>query len=356
MTRRTTAVRRLTALAAVPLLAVLVAPPAGAAPAAFPDQTGIDPAALPRGPAPTALHTEGTSIVDGRATIQTNLTGRLQLVGRAAPGAGYVVASFIQDGEVGTLWRVRADGSTRRLRDLGGGGGFGSGGHDARTSPDGRRVAWTEPAGRRTLLRVARTSDGSLVGQRRYRGMVEVLDVGGQVLLAGGPPKRTIWYRAATDRSRVVRGLDLWSADLESDRAVRAVPDEVNGQYDGICVAYLPLSAPSQELWRSCTDKPLAFSPDGRLVISANIEADGRGTGMLQVRTAETFRVRATLRTGGFFGDPYWEDDDSFLVHTWRKGKAAIVRVSRDGTIERVSEVASEPDGDDKLGWSFPPS
>lgn len=355
MTRRTTAVGLLTALAVAPLLAGLVAAPAGAASAGFPDRSGIDPAALRRGAAPTALHTEGSSIVDGGATIPTELTDRLQIVGRAAPGQGYVVASFSADGTASTLWRVRPDGSSRRLRDLGVDRGFGSGGHDTRTSPDGRRVAWTEPAGRRTILRVARTSDGTLLGGQRYRGSVEVLDVGSRVLLAGEGPERTIWYRQATDRSRVVRGLDLWSADLQRDRAVRTVSDEVNG-YDGLCVVSTSLSHPAEQHWRSCTDKPLAFSPDGRLVVSTNIEADGPGTGLLQVRSAETFRVRATLRTPGFFVQPYWEDDDSFLVHTWAKGKAAIVRLSRSGTVRRVSEVVHERGGEDALNWSFPPS
>ena len=33
-----------------------------------------------------------------------------------------------------------------------------------------------------------------------------------------------------------------------------------------------------------------------------------------------------------------------------------MVRVSRDGTVERVSRVVDEVVGEDELGWSFPPA
>jgi hypothetical protein len=206
-----------------------------------------------------------------------------------------------------------------------------------------------------TRVLAVRSSDGTVVGAHRFRGTLQVLDVGRRVLLDGFRPDRTIRWRPATDRVTATRGLQLAQADLSRDRAVVIVRDEVHG-FDGICFAYAPLSSPTQELWRSCDDKPLSFSPDGSLVVSTFIEADGPGTGMLQVRAAETNAVRATLRTGGFFVFPYWADDDAFLVHTWRKGRAAIVRVARDGTVQRVSKVVAEDGGDDALRWSFPPS
>jgi hypothetical protein len=137
MTRATTA-RRLQALAAAAVLAMAVllaggpTTAAGGLPAAFPNLSQIDPATLPRGAAPTTLHTEGRSIVDGRVTIRTDLSGRLQIVGRAE--SGYLVVSRDDEGSRHTLWRVGPDGFSHRLRELG------RHGDDIRVSPDHKRV------------------------------------------------------------------------------------------------------------------------------------------------------------------------------------------------------------------------
>lgn len=347
--RRARTSAALVALAAMALALVLAGPVAASAgsPAAFPDRSGIDPAALPRGPAVTTLHTEGTSIVDGRVTLRTSLTGRLQILGRA--GSGYLVTTRADDGSDHTLWRVDAAGFAHRLAALG------FDGDDLRISPRGTRVAWTDQRKDSTRVLVVRTTDGTRVDVHRFAGQLRVLDLRKRVLLDGFGPDRTVWWRPVADRVSVVRGLQLSQADLAADRAVVVVEDQVNG-FDGICFGYAALSAPSRLFWKDCSDKPLAFSPDRRLVVTTNIEADGPGTGLLQVRTAATDAVRATLRTAGFFVFPYWAGDDAFLAHTWHRGRAAIVRVSRDGTVERVSRVVDEVVGEDELRWSFPPS
>ena len=346
------------ALAGVAALALAVSVagtatvPAEAAAGAFPDMNRIDPASVPRGPAPTTLHTEGRSIVDGRVTVVTTLPGRLQILGRAP--SGYVVLTRNDEGSERTLWRVRLDGSAVRLRGLGG---YRTG-EELRVSSTGSRIAYTSSLrGRpiRTRVFVVRSSDGTVVGSRLLRGDVEVLDFQGRVLLGGSRPDRVLWYLARTDRVTGRRGVVLSAADLGRNRAVVKVEDLVHG-WDGVCLVYAPLAQPSRKLWRSCTDRPLAFSPDGTRMVTTFIGSDGPGTGMLQVRVAETNKVLATLRTSGFFVQPFWEDDRSFVVHTWRKGKAAILRVSRDGTVRRVSKVVSEHGGEDELQWSFPPS
>jgi hypothetical protein len=337
-------------LIALGLVAVLAAGPVAAAevsPSSFPDRSRIDPAALPRGPAVTTLHTEGRSIVDGRVTLRTALTGQLQILGRAE--SGYLVTTRDDDGSHHTLWRVDTAGFAQRLTALG------FDGDDLRVSPGGARVAWTDQRKDSTRVLVVRTTDGTLVDDRRFAGQLRVLDLRKRVLLDGFGPDRTLWWRPGVDTVTVVRGLQLGQADLAADRAVVLVEDRVNG-YDGICFGYAALSAPSDLLWKDCADKPLSFSPDRRLVVTTFIEADGPGTGLLQVRSAATDTVRATLRTGGFFVFPYWAGNDAFLAHTWRRGKAAIVRVSRDGTVERVSRVVDERVGDDELRWSFPTS
>ena len=147
---------------------------------------------------------------------------------------------------------------------------------------------------------VLRSGDGSVVDSRLLRGHVEVVDFEAKVLLTGIQPRRTVWYLAHRDEITVRRGLELLSADIGHKRAVVKVKDLVNG-WDGVCLVYAPLSRPRQQLWRSCTDRPLSFSPDGTRMVTTFIGSDGPGTGKLQVRVAETNKVLATLRTGGFF-------------------------------------------------------
>ncbi len=306
----------------------------------------VRPAQLTRSAAPTALHAVRGTIVDGGRTVRTDLTGRLWLVGRAAHG--WLVVTSGPDGSDRTLWRVRPDGSTLALRRIGDGGG------DARASASGRRVALTVPAGRSTRALVLRTTDGTVVAQRRFRGYVEVLDVPARVLLTGAQPDRTLWWRplAGTTQRVVRRG--AWAADAGRDRLVQAVPDPAG--YDGICLAQGRLSDPADRDWRSCTDKPLAWSPSGRRMVTTNIESDGIGPNLLQVRHAATNELRATYRTAGYFGQPYWEDDNSFLVRTWARGRATVVRITTSGRVTRVSRVLRMPDIEDFLRWSFPPS
>src|SRR5215207_1897591 len=79
--------------------------------------TVIDPATLARGVDTDLLHTRGHRIVDGDRVVRTDLSGRLSLVGRAV--RGYLVTTADPDDGSATLWRVRRDGTARKLRELG---------------------------------------------------------------------------------------------------------------------------------------------------------------------------------------------------------------------------------------------
>lgn len=325
--------------------AALVAPVPAAA-AERPRGVVVRPAKLTLSADPTALHSVGSTIVDGYRTVRTGLDAPLRLVGRAT--RGWVVVTAGPDGLDRTLWRVRPDGSALRLRSLG------DEGDDVRTSSAGRRVALTVSGRRSTLALVLRTSDGTVVGQRRFRGLLEVLALPGRVLLSGVQPRRTVWWWPRTGATERVLRRESWAADAERDRLVQVVRDPAG--YDGICLAQGRLSTPAVRDWRSCTDKPLAWSPSGRRMVTTNIESDGIGPNLLQVRDAATNRVRATYRTFGYFGLPYWEDGNSFLVLTWARERAAIVRVTTGGRVSRVSPVVRMRDVEDALGWGFPPA
>ena len=242
MTANSTTRRALAGVAAL-ALAVSVAGtatvPAEAAAGAFPDMSRIDPASVPRGAAPTTLHTEGQSIIDGDVTVVTTLPGRLQILGRAM--SGYIVLTRNDDGTQ-RLWRVRQDGTAVLLRDL-----DDRTGQAIRLGSHGYRIAYTRDLpGRpfRTRVYVLRSSNGSVVGTRLLRGHVEVVDFTSKVLLTGFRPVRTLRYLAHRDEVTVRRGLDLLSADVGRNRAVVKVADPVHG-WDGVCLVYAPLSRPS---------------------------------------------------------------------------------------------------------------
>ena len=313
----------------------------------YPAGTAVVPGNLSRGPEVTSLHSEGTTIVDGRRTVSTGLAGRLSLVGRAR--GGYVILTRATDSSTAVLRRVRLDGSTLRLRSL-----PPTAADDFQVSPDGRRVAYTTSGQGRSTLVVRRTSDGSLVARHRFPTFVQLLDVKRRVLVSATGPDRMVWFDPAAEAIEVTLGVAPLSADIVADRIVYPVQDPVNG-FDGICLVRARLSDPADIRWRSCTDKPLAISPDGRRMITTYIQADGLGTSVLQIRDAETFAVTATLRTSGYFGNLGWEDNNSFVTFTWRKGRAAYVRYALDGTLQRVSRLVRVADaGESPLDWTFP--
>ena len=306
----------------------------------------IDPAALPRGPDTTLLHTRGHRIVDGDHVVRTDLSGRLSLVGRAV--RGYVVTTSDPADGSATLWRVRRDGTARMLRDLGARAGI------LRVSPRGDRVAWAVTGNDRSRVMVARTTDGSLVGSVRRAGYLEVADVGRyRVLVSGLQPTRSFWLRPAAGTTERLSGEQLWEADIAADRAVFAVEDDAGP--DGLCLSYRSLRDPSIRFWRSCTDKPLAFSPDRSLMVTTDIQSDGIGPSSLEVRDATHDTPLASYTPdGGYFGGPVWEDADSFVVRVWADGHAAVVRIAADGTVERVSRVATvQSDNFRALWWTF---
>ena len=346
--RRTVARRPVLAAAVLCLGATLTGTtaPASAGSSRAPDVV-IDPAAPSRGADTDLLHTRGHRIVDGDRVVRTDLSGDLSLVGRA--GRGYVVLTFDPDDGSSTLWRVRRDGTAKQLRSM----------LERATvpqvSPDGDRVAWTVPGRDRTRLVVVRSTDGSLVGSVRRKGFLEVADVGNhRVLVTGLQPARTLWFRPAARTTQRLLGQQLWDADIAADRAVVAVEDPAAG-VDGICLSYRELRDPSARFWRSCTDKPLSFSPDRTLMVTTDIQSDGIGPGTLEVRDAVHNTPIASYTTdGGYFGSPVWEDADSFIVRVWAGGHAAQVRITASGTLERVSRVADVKADDFRaLWWTF---
>ena len=350
------AARRLLLAAAVLCLGLALAGgPPGAASAArssrAPDVV-IDPAALPPGPGTTLVHTDGRDIVvrtgdqDGYKVIRPDLPGRPRLVGTT--DRGYVVTTTRASDGASTLWLVRLDGTVRTIRRLP------SAATAPRLSPDGTMLAWTVHGRERTRLVAAHVRDGSLIGSVWRKGYLDVADVGRRILVTGFQPSRTLWFRPGAASTDLLFRKRMLQADIRADRAVVAVKDQDDG-FDGMCLSYRELRDPSTRFWRSCTDVPLTFSTDRAHMVTTDIRSDGIGPSYLEIRDAVTNTALARYTTpGGYFGDPVWEDADSFVVRVWAGGHAAMVRITTAGIVERVSRVAEvEADNFRALWWTF---
>lgn len=344
-------------------LALAIAGPSAAARSrtaadGYPTGLQVVPGTLPRSPAPTSLHVEAGTVVDGRRRLRTGLAGSLLLLGRS--GTGYVVLVTSTSGTDRALWRIDRDGRPARLRRLGS---ASADGGLPILSADGRRVAYLAPGSATTRATVLRVRDGRSVGAHRFHGQLLALDFHRRLLLSGTRPTRTVYWDpgdgAVTTAPRSAGSRQLIRADVFLDRAVTLVDDPAGP--GGVCVDWTRLSDAARVLWHSCADVPVRLSPSGALMLTTQLSADGPGPGLLQVRDADTSVVRATFRTTGYFGDWSWESDKAVLLTTWRNGRSSAVRFTLaadlpdGGTLERVSALVPGTLGDNRLEWSFPP-
>lgn len=91
---------------------------------------------------------------------------------------------------------------------------------------------------------------------------------------------------------------------------------------------------------------PVSFSPDGRYVVTASYDGDGRPPITVHdVTTGEEVLVVPAPEPGGPLPDPWavaWEDDTHLLVGALDTAEQAIVRVGLDGTVELATTPAPE--------------
>ncbi|WP_182526231.1 hypothetical protein [Nocardioides dongkuii] len=298
--------------------------PAAAAPAAAP-AVDVRPGALDRGPAPSAPHVVGSTIVDGGRRIPV-AAEEVRLLGTS--GRAYVVAVSSGRGPGPRVLRVRPDGSTRVLarRTYG----------DALLGADGETLVHVRPAGRGSRVTVIDARTGRSVATRRVRGDAELLDVEtGRVLLTTYGPDRTLVWRSGADRVRTVLRRAAGLGDLGSDRLAWIAGDP----YAGGCTRLARVSDPSDLVWRSCRDAVASISPDGSRLLTLHKLTDGVGSRELRMRRADG-TLLATYRVKGWFRGWFWEDDRTIVAGANGRSRYALVRCAGDDC-ERAG--ATEP-------------
>lgn len=340
---RTTMLRGALAALTVTALVGAVAPAATAAP----DRT-LRPARIERGPAVTALHMRGHTIVDPVRDRKVRVTGfeRTWLLGRHRNT--YLVLAGDEGLANWQLLRVRPDGEPRALR---------SGRRYAPEmvlSADGSHVALWRTAHRsdRTRITVVHSRTGDVLRSRWFRGFPSVADYGPRRLVLsrwGRHHSNTSWWNPHNNVRRPIIANPSGLVDIEADRLTYYDGDP----YQGGCQHVVRLSAPDEEVWQSCEDRVFAFSPHGRRMVTGHILTDGLGPNEVRLRGARG-RLLATFHAQ-WFGFLHFENERRLLVEAVGKRYIAAVRCTPEDC-ERVSKLHDRRGDRRDLGmdWSFP--
>lgn len=305
-------VKHTVAIAVAALSGALLLGSAAPAAAAVPE-TELRPAQLERGPDVAVPHLEKHTVVDGDVRIPID-AGAVLLFGKS--GDDYVVGTANK--EYAGRFRVHrytADGDrTLLLRDLPI--------YELTLSDDGAHLAYSRfTDSRATRLKVFDATDGDLVASRRVRGFVSVLDVDGGLLVLGGwSPERTFSWDPVADTVAAISDRSGYEADISADRLAVMTKDPY---LDG-CSVVSTLGAPDERLWRSCRRRVDTFSPTGDRMATIHILSDGIGPSDVWLRE-DTGEALAHY-SARWFGPLDWESDESLLLDTYGRKKAATVR------------------------------
>ncbi|CAA9385467.1 MAG: hypothetical protein AVDCRST_MAG32-1956 [uncultured Nocardioides sp.] len=326
--RRTTTVLATAALATTLLGGGLLATPAGAWSAAAP-RVDLEPAALTRGPDIAVPHVEGDDLVVGER--RTDLPGaRARLLG--ASGDAHVVSTSRQDGRRGRVLRVGADGSLTTLvaesTDI-----------DVQLSEDGSRLVTTSYESRRaSTIGVLSATTGEQLASRAFAGYPAVLSAKGGRVLLSTERRGVFWWSTGSGRLRTVTLRTAGLANITHDLLTTYTDDP----YQDGCTLLTRLSRPNRVIWRSCTDRVDAFSPDGTRIATVDILSDGIGPGRVTHREVDGTRL-ATYESTGWFGAFSWESPSTLLLDTYGRRKSAVVRCTLAACENATDPVRTEP-------------
>lgn len=301
-------------------LAVLAAPALAA---------DLRPGSLPRGADLARPYVEGTTIVDGARVVDVPDARRLDILGEARTGWLVSKRRIVLD-----LAFVERDGTERRLPGAD---------EDTVFSDDGRLYTSAGLASDgETVVAVRRVSDGKRLAGHTFRSWVDEnigrfaqpIDLDGDRMLIGGRGGRVIVWDWRRDSFRDVIG-DKWHLQVGSLRHDIAAGWTAPGER---CTFTARLSTPHRRLWKSCEERVLSLSPDGRRMVTI----DRRilpGFGTIRRIVMRTVRGRVLgAWTAERFTDIGWETDSAISFRVDGRTTTAMVRCSA-----KRCQAASDP-------------
>lgn len=304
--RRTTATALISVLAAGAALAL----PAQAAPT-----VELQPQRLARGADIAVPHVEDGVLVDGERRIELPGT-EARIIGASSGGwmVGTHRTNAVGERRGGRVVHVMPDGAVRTVLR----------GVDpavVQVTEDGSSLLGVPDTGRsRAAVKVWAVVDGTEVASRTFRGWPEVVASSGAKVLVR-TTTRTFWWNFGRDEVRrpLTRRL-TGTASIAHDLLVTYTKDP----YLGGCMQLVRLSRPEVRVWRSCTDRVAAISPDGTQLLTFGILTDGLGPGAISLRRTDGTKL-ATWTTSWFSGWE-WESPGTLLLDVNGRRTSATVR------------------------------
>ncbi|SFA96828.1 hypothetical protein SAMN05192575_102195 [Nocardioides alpinus] len=297
-------------LATLAVGAALAVPAQAAAPTA-----DLQPDRLARGADIAVPHIEDGVFVDGERRLELPGT-EAETVGASL--GGWMVATHRTNGVGETrghrVVHVTPSGTVRTvLRDIGP--------TTVVVSEDGSALLGVSQTGRsRATVKQWSPVTGTLSTSRSFRGYPEVVAADGvKVLLR--TTTRTFFWKFAKDRVRRPLTTRLTGlASIEHDLLATYTQDP----YLGGCTRLARLRHPKVTVWKSCTDRVAAISPDGTQMLTFGILTDGLGPGEMHLREIDGTKL-ATYTTSWFSGWE-WESPTAVLLDVNGQRESATVR------------------------------
>lgn len=310
----------LAAAAVVVLGSSALVAPAHAAP------TDLQPEDLRRGADIAVAHIEDGDFVHGDSTVDVG-GERSTLIGRS--GRGWLVGTSDRDG-IGhyRILRVGPDDSVRVIKR-------GISFYELTLSANGRFFVHMGRGNRRAVpIRVFSARSGKLKAEKDFANYPDIVGMDGpRVLLSTWVPGDTgvrSWDIRTDAITRIARK-PANIVDVDNDLLAVYTKDP----YMGGCVRLTRLSSPSTRLWKSCSERIVAFSPDGQRMATVHILSDGIGPGEVQEREIDG-TLLAEYSTG-WFGAITFESNLDLLLEVNGDTMAATVRCSA-GDCENASD------------------
>ena len=323
----TSALRARARNAAVATAAALVlASTALAAPTQAKAPTDLQPEDLPRGADIAIAHIEDGDFVHGDRTVDVG-GDRAFLIGRS--GRAWLVGTSNVDG-VGAyrIMRVLPDDSVKVIKR-------GISFFEMTLSENGRFLVRVGRGTRKAVpIRVFSARTGELKAEKDFANYPEVVGMDGpRVLLSSWVPG-DMGVRSWDMKTGAIKRISRKPAnivDISNDLLATYTKDP----YQGGCVRLSRLSSPGTRLWKSCSERIVAFSPDGERMASVHILSDGIGPGEVLER-----EIDGTLLddySTNWFGAITFESNTNLLLEVNGDTLSATVRCS-EGECENATD------------------
>ena len=322
----TSALRTL-ALAALPLgMTAALVGTALTAPAQARAAVDLQPEDLPRGSDIAIAHIEDGDFVLGDRTVDVG-GSRAYLLGKA--GKAWLVGTSDENGGGKyRIVRVKADDSTTVIKR-------GISFFELQLSENGRYFVHAGRGNRRALpIRVFSSRTGELKVRKNFANYPQVLGMDGPRVLLSTWAKRDTgikWWNTRTGATTKITRRPANLVDIGNDLLASYTKDPY---MDG-CTVVSRLSDPKTRLWRSCTERIAAFSPDGDRIATVHILSDGIGPGAVWERELDGTPLGDY--TTRWFGRIGFENDTDLLLEVNGDTLASTVRCS-EGSCENATD------------------